>query len=66
MTTGASTVARRGFWVSADPHSSTVEELRRALLEFKETSNRKWITQHHGSKTLAAAHVIPKDTMTKA
>lgn len=32
-------------------HFDTVEDLRRALLEFKETYNRKWIIGRHGYKT---------------
>jgi transposase InsO family protein len=36
------------LWVR---HFSTVEELRLALLEFKETYNRKWIIGRHGYKT---------------
>lgn len=36
------------LWVR---HFETVEDLRRALLEFKETYNRKWIIGRHGYKT---------------
>jgi len=36
------------LWVR---HFDTVEELRKALLEFKETYNRQWIVGRHGYKT---------------
>ncbi len=36
------------LWVR---HFDTVEELRKALLEFKETYNRQWIIGRHGYKT---------------
>ena len=38
----------------------TVEELRQALLEFKDRSNRHWLLQRHGYATPAkvrAAHL---------
>ncbi|WP_028588283.1 integrase core domain-containing protein, partial [Desulfocurvus vexinensis] len=38
------------LWVR---HFDTVEELRLALLEFKETYNREWIVGRHGYKTPA-------------
>jgi len=38
------------LWVR---HFDTVEELRLALLEFKETHNREWIVGRHGYKTPA-------------
>ena len=38
------------LWVR---HFKTIEELRRALLEFRETYNEKWIMQRHGYKTPA-------------
>ena len=44
----------------------TVEELRLALLEFKETYNREWIIGRHGYKTPAAVRAIQKEAMIEA
>ncbi len=38
------------LWVR---HFTTIEELRLALLEFKETYNENWLIQRHGYKTPA-------------
>jgi hypothetical protein len=43
-----------------------VEELRLALLEFKDTYNREWIIGRHGYKTPAAVRAIQKETVTVA
>ena len=40
------------LWVR---HFETVEDLRRALQEFKEVYNRQWILARHGYKTPAQA-----------
>lgn len=39
------------LWVQ---HFTTVEELRRALLEFKETYSRQWLVGRHGYKPSAS------------
>ena len=44
----------------------TVEELRLALLEFKETYNREWIIGRHGYKTPAQVRAIQKEATTNA
>jgi Transposase and inactivated derivatives len=44
----------------------TVEELRLALLEFKDTYNREWIIGRHGYKTPAAVRAIQKEAVTVA
>lgn len=40
------------LWVR---HFTTIEELRQALLEFKERYNRQWLIQRHGYRTPAQA-----------
>jgi hypothetical protein len=44
----------------------TVEELRLALLEFKDAYNRKWIIGRHGYMTPAAVRAIQKEAVTVA
>jgi transposase InsO family protein len=44
----------------------TVEELRLALLEFKDTYNREWIIGRHGYKTPAAVRAIQKEAVNVA
>jgi hypothetical protein len=44
----------------------TVEELRLALLEFKDTYNREWIIGRHGYKTPAAVRAIQKEAASVA
>jgi transposase InsO family protein len=39
----------------------TVEELRLALLEFKDTYNREWIIGRHGYKTPSAVRAVQKE-----
>lgn len=45
-----------------DSRFDTVEELRLALLEFKDTYNREWIIGCHGYKTPSAVRAIQKET----
>jgi transposase InsO family protein len=44
----------------------TVEELRLALLEFKDTYNREWIIGRHGYKTPSAVRAIQKEAVNVA
>ena len=45
------TLKEQLLWVE---HFETVEELRRALLAFKERYNRHWLVARHGHRTPAA------------
>ncbi len=49
-------MTRRSLPVSRVRTFDTVEELRLALLEFRETYNRKWLIQRHGFLTPQQAH----------
>ena len=42
------TLKEQLLWVR---HLDTVEQLRRALLEFKDRYNRHWLLQRHGYQT---------------
>ncbi len=44
------TLKHECLWVR---HFATIEELRQALLEFKETYNTQWIIERHGYRTPA-------------
>ena len=45
---------------------NTIEELRIALLEFKELYNNQWIIERHGNKTPAQVREEQLNTVQKA
>lgn len=47
-------------------HFNTVEELRLALMEFKETYNQQWIIGRHGYKTPAQVRKLQTESLAEA